>query len=56
MKKKQIRKKCMFKKTSSHALKIAREKKEEIYGKGISWKERYNKRKKALKEFEKWWK
>ena len=56
MKKKQIRKKCTFKRTSSHALKIARERKKEINGEALSWKERYDKRKKALKEYEKWWK
>ena len=50
------KKKCTFKKSSTHALKIARERKKEIYGKGLSWKERYEKRKKAIKEFEKCWK
>ena len=50
------KKKCTFKRTSSHALKIARERKKEINGKGLSWKERYDRRKKAIKEFEKWWK
>ena len=30
--------------------------KKSMYGDGLSWKERYEKRKKAIKEFEKWWK
>ena len=54
-KKNQIRpKKCYFNKTSPRELEMARKRKEELYGKGVSWKERYEKRKKALKEFNEW--
>ena len=57
LKKKQIRnKKCNFNKVSPRALEKARQIKQAMYGKGLSWKERYEKRKKAIKEFEKWWK
>lgn len=57
LKKKQKRvKKCYFNKQSPRALEVARKKKKEMYGKGLSWKERYEKRKKAIKEYEKWWK
>ncbi len=56
-KKRQVRKKkCSFNKVSPRALEKARQIKKSMYGKGLSWKERYEKRKKAIKEFEKWWK
>ena len=56
-KKKQVRKKkCSFNKVSPRALEKARQIKKSMYGEGFSWKERYEKRKKAIKEFEKWWK
>ena len=56
-KKKQIRnKKCSFNRVSPRALEKAGEAKKTLYGKGLSWKERYERNKKAIKEFEKWWK
>ena len=57
IKKKQVRtKKCYFRRSSSHALEIARQRKKEMYGEGKSWQERYKERKKALEEWKKWWK
>ena len=49
-KKRQVRKKkCSFNKVSPRALEKARQIKKSMYGKGLSWKERYEKRKKAIK-------
>ncbi len=56
-KKKQLRsKKCSFNKVSPRALDKARQVKKELNKNTLSWKERYDKRRKAIKEFEKWWK
>ena len=49
-------KKCYFTKTSPRALEKARKVKRELRGKPLSWKERYERNKKAMREFEKWFK